>query len=163
MQKQKEIIQPPEKGVSLIDDASLKGAINKAKDAVKKLDDGFLSAKELSLTDPQYEGLLKVLDYLEDESTIHTRETYYFEGMSFNMLVWRDIHNCGSTCCIGGTAEALMNFEIHQLYHEFNTPRQLYRLFYGEGVKHETTPKQAAVALRSYLKTGVTNWDHLKK
>lgn len=71
------------------------------------------------------------------------------------MSIWRNHHSCGSVCCIGGSAEALVGAN----YPESKIPGELKELFFGvPGVYRDTTPKQAAVALRGYLETGITDW-----
>src|ERR1700735_3820330 len=93
------------KGASLLDDTSLKEASAKADKVLDSLKDQFKSASELDLNDLQYEGLIKVLDYLENTEVVHNQRRVFIEGMSFNMGVWQEEHTCGTICCIGGSAE----------------------------------------------------------
>lgn len=148
------------KGASLLDDPSLKEASAKADKVLDSLKDQFKSASELGLNDLQYEGLIKVLDYLENTSVQHNPREEQYKGLSFNMSIWRNHHSCGSVCCIGGSAEALVGADKGHLYpHDSTMPRELNKLFFGgPGVWRDTTPKQAAVALRGYLEIGITDW-----
>lgn len=151
----------PPKGASLLDDPSLKEASAKADKVLESLKDQFKPASELGLNDLQYEGLIKVLDYLENTEVVHNKPIEEIEGMTFNMRVWRMPHSCGSVCCIGGSADALMGTYPTDmtLYPQYELPRECKRLFFDSpGMGDDTTPKQAAVALRGYLETGVTDW-----
>lgn len=146
------------KGASLLDDPSLKEASAKADKVLDSLKDQFKSASELGLNDLQYEGLIKVLDYFENTKVVHNKSIEEIEGMTFNMGIWRMQHSCGSVCCIGGSADALMTYPTHMtLYPQYELPRECKRLFF-DSLGNDTTPKQAAVALRGYLETGRTDW-----
>jgi len=67
-----------------------------------ELTGNFLDAKTLDLNEDQYCGLMKTLALLESGALDHENE-YISE---FNMQKWSG--RCGTACCIGGTATAVM-------------------------------------------------------
>lgn len=132
-----------------------------------EIDGKFLSAAELKLTENQRCGLLKTLAYLEhgkldgEHWRDKTRPSY------FTMETWGG--ECGTACCIGGSAEALMGTRhIFAKHRNGGAPTELYRLFYPSDTdaKHsgwKSSPSQAAVALRGYLETGKADWNAAMK
>jgi hypothetical protein len=120
----------------------------------------FKTATELGLTEPQYCGLVKTLVALEEGKLDHENENKPWLDRdlpkSFHMAHWGG--SCGTVCCIGGTAEALMR---DNLFNQGNAiPDELYNLFFPGHTKeaYRASTKQAAVALRHYLTTGKENW-----
>lgn len=128
------------------------------------LEGKFLTAKELSLIEPQRCGLIKTLAWLEAGKLDHENE----KTAGFSMKRWGG--SCGSVCCIGGTAEVLGETKYPQAHRWWETrhqnPDSLIDLFFpnrqsgGETGGWTASTSQAAVALRGYLETGTTNWDH---
>ncbi len=119
----------------------------------------FKTPAELDLLDIQYESLVKVLGMLERGELQHfnmeTLKTSKPIGDLFNMNWWSAKFDCGTVCCIGGTAEAVGKFS----FDAFNMSKELYGLFYpGRVDGDKITTEQAAYALRSYLTTGEPNW-----
>lgn len=124
------------------------------------LEGKFKTATQLWLTDKQYCGLIQTLAHLEAGTLDHENDI----TLGFDMGVWGG--RCGTVCCIGGTAEALVGrgvfsrsaAQISRAQPEL--PPELRRLFYphSESRGWSATTAQAAVALRHYLETGKTNW-----
>lgn len=129
----------------------------------------FKSAEQLGLKQPEWEALIKTLTLMEAGAIIHATTDMKqagkrVEGHLFNMSNWKDYYQCGTVCCIGGSAEVFGNLR-HQsmdkaskrLYREGNL--NLHNLFFNwEG---SPSPKEAAVALRGYLTTGKTDWSFM--
>lgn len=114
------------------------------------------TAKELSLTQAQYCGLVKTLEALESGKLDHENDERIHD---FDMSVW----DCGTARCIGGSAELRGRCSIKATAWAFDREGErvpLYYLFYPEHVNgaYSATTKQAAVALRHYLMTGKENW-----
>ena len=133
----------------------------------------FMSAADLGLTEQQKEALMKTLVLLETDKLVHVpnhdtlpRPNRFvptgerqFSGQ-FNMADWNFAHNCGTVCCIGGTAEMIGGVSLDEDGND-----GLYQLFYPQfdGCKGKSyssiTTSEAATALRSYLTTGDARWD----
>lgn len=73
----------------------------------------FQSAADLGISEAQKEALIKTLVLLETGKLIYVNPT---EGLMprggdftghFNMEWWNNKHECGTICCIGGTAEII--------------------------------------------------------
>lgn len=131
-----------------------------------EIDGKFLSAEELGLSEIQRCALLKTLAHLEHGKLDggnwkdRTRPSY------FDMQMWGG--ECGTVCCIGGSAEALIGSRhVFWQHRNSNAPTDLYRLFYPSAdPKHpawSSSPSQAAVALRGYLETGKADWNAAMK
>jgi hypothetical protein len=137
------------------DDPQLKALVEKAKSATE---DKFLSAQELKLNELQREGLIKALDLFESKKATHFP---IFNGKwneyGFNMGVWRTHRSCGSVCCIGGWAEALVGEPENHLFSLSRYHEQLHIMFFR--YPRDVTPDQAAKVLRYFLETGVTDWN----
>ena len=135
----------------------------------------FLSADDLGITEPQRQALMKTLVLLETGKLVHVRHrddlSIDFEAArsfsgQFNMNSWSHTYfECGTICCIGGTAELIGDVDF-----EYSAPpgSALYNLFYPQTDDdldddddvdwEDITPAQAARALRSYLNCGNPNW-----
>lgn len=133
----------------------------------------FLPAADLGITEPQRSALMKTLVLLETGKLDHVPDVddlpsprrhipikdRKFSGQ-FNMADWSLVHNCGTVCCIGGTAELIGGLE----YNDFNDDDNpgLHSLFYPRNIGLRSysaiTPAQAATALRSYLTVGDAKW-----
>lgn len=127
----------------------------------------FKSAADLGITEPQLSALQKTLVLLETGKVQHAdfdgrgsdgyREDGPFTG-HFNMGRWRAVQECGTVCCIAGTAELVGNVEFSTA-----TGGALGDLFWAHRMDASglaaITPAQAATALRSYLTTGDARWD----
>ena len=119
----------------------------------------FKTATELGLTQPQYCALVKTLVALEKG------RLWQDFDIRFNMEHWGG--ECGTTCCIGGSAEALGALPHGSLadaasqLSRYGFRYDLQNLFYPYHCKDawDATQKQAAVALRHYLTTGKENWN----
>lgn len=125
----------------------------------------FKTATDLGITEPQLSALQKTLVLLETGKLKHvpmgvvpTHEKA-FSGQ-FNMNQWHAQNDCGTICCIGGTAQLIGSVSF-DYFHKNN--RNLNKLFYPDGVRscqwQDITTAQAATALRSYLTTGDARWD----
>lgn len=127
----------------------------------------FKTAAELDLTAHEHDALIKTLALLDTGKLIHVPEIVWggsaFESFTghFNMNEWHAYAECGTVCCIGGTAERLSAGKVN-FDEERGSP--LYELFYAErrprgmSLKDITVP-QAGMALRSYLTIGDARWD----
>lgn len=122
----------------------------------------FKPAADLGISEAQKEALMKTLVLLETGKLKHVPGTEFlpihqkhatFDGL-FNMCVSFGRADCGTICCILGTAALVGNTEFG-LPHEI--PYGLRELAYGwKGMSADTS--QAARALRSYLTTGDAKW-----
>jgi hypothetical protein len=125
----------------------------------------FKSAADLGITEPQFDALRKTLVLLETGKLRHVPapDNYQWSGtdfsFKFNMGSWRRDAaggECGTVCCIGGTAELVGNVDFS------DRAGALDDLFYAKDCPINLTaitPAQAATALRSYLTTGDARWD----
>lgn len=130
----------------------------------------FKSADELGISEMQKDALAKTLVLLETGRLTHApspvretdgyRESDEFTG-HFNMARWRAAEECGTVCCIAGTAELVGTVTFDP---DCDDNEALFDLFwvgdsqFGGDISH-ITPEQAARALRSYLTTGKARWD----
>lgn len=123
----------------------------------------FLSAEDLDISSSQLKALIKTLKLFETGKLKHVQIDDDILGEMgneftghFSMVLWNIKRDCGTVCCIGGTAE-LIGGVI------FNTDKQnerLTRLFFPHflGQWNTITPAHAAQALRNYLTTGDPRW-----
>lgn len=128
----------------------------------------FKTAAELGITEAQKAALIKTLALLDGGKLKHHPDlpTGWSPGETFsghfNMNWWSVPSECGTVCCIGGTAEMIGNVR----FDPDERPRALSRLFFPNrdltkklAPYDSITPSQAAIALRSYLTTGDARWD----
>jgi hypothetical protein len=135
----------------------------------------FLTAQALGLGEDELVALIATLALLEGGRVRHLPDVGVYESYwdavppapkFFNMNHWAvEAHGCGTACCIGGTADALLgrrHFEqrAHQLADQGRT--QLLDLFYPHSFRgydySRITPAQAAAQLRKYLTKGTHDW-----
>lgn len=125
----------------------------------------FKSAVDLGISEPQRDALQKTLVLLETGKLKFApaglspdNSSSEFTG-HFNMQWFNKRDECGTVCCICGTAELIGDVEFGPLKYELN---DLNALFFGDGKTsvplYDIRPEQAARALRSYLTTGDANW-----
>lgn len=124
----------------------------------------FKSPADLALTDEEFRGLITTLGMMERGELTHVkapqpiRSASHFTG-HFNMDWWAHEADCGSVCCIGGTAELVGGFRFSRAARD-----RLGALFYPSRDRPSVTnyatitPTQAARALRSFLITGEPRW-----
>ena len=121
----------------------------------------FKSPEELGLTQAECDALIKALLLMENGQMLHvkSREQELVEGKyPFNMCEWHSIdYDCGTVCCIGGTAELVGNLSPLSLANTATQNQQLHKLFYQWG-GGSPSPTKAARVLRGYLTTGITKW-----
>lgn len=129
----------------------------------------FQPATDLGISEAQKEALMKTLVLLETGKLAHAKITRpsaaaYREGGEFtghfNMGRWQSQEDCGTVCCIAGTAELVGGVEFPtEEYGDNFALKNLFWVggFFGGDISH-ITPGQAARALRSYLTTGDANW-----
>ena len=137
----------------------------------------FLDSNQLGISDEQRDALILTLDFMEAGKMKHvmTGETNIigyelvddpdeFKG-SFNMDFWNVTDkDCGTVCCIGGTAEILGNVNFRKFTK--NMPHNLHLLFFPDDEldfltldwMRDITVEQAAHALRNYLTIGEPHW-----
>ncbi len=129
----------------------------------------YKTAKELDLTDDQYEGLVRTLDLLRHTpSQSFSNEIAYnlfkLKGHAFffSMTYWNfKWAGCNTAHCLGGTADHLMGKKLWKMDAvEDSCSENLHRLFYPSHVQEAfaATPTQAADALEYYLTTGEEAW-----
>jgi hypothetical protein len=114
----------------------------------------FKTADDLGLTDQHLDALIKTLALMDSGKLTHVINYDYV-----NMADWSAPSECGTVCCIGGTAEYVGNISFGEIK---NTNQKLHDLFYPYVVEagwDKITIAQAAIALRSYLTTGDARWD----
>jgi hypothetical protein len=126
----------------------------------------FKTADDLGLTDQHLDALIKTLALMDSGKLTHVINYDYVwaNGRTeftahFNMADWSAPSECGTVCCIGGTAEYVGNISFGEIK---NTNQKLHDLFYPYVVEagwDKITIAQAAIALRSYLTTGDARWD----
>jgi hypothetical protein len=131
----------------------------------------FKSAADLGITEPQLSALQKTLVLLETGKLKHVPTGYDGDGHGypdlkfsgqFNMNQWAGANECGSICCIGGTAQLIGNLAPNEMEMAGAENDRLARLFYPDVSGDDwsgITDSQAATALRSYLTTGDARWD----
>jgi hypothetical protein len=120
----------------------------------------FKTATDLGITENELSALITVLGMLERGELKHVIDYDLRKNQigpltgHFNMLEWNVSASCGTVCCIGGTAELIMGREFE------NEPPELHKLFFPNinSTYRNITVEQAAIALRSYLTTGNSNW-----
>lgn len=131
-----------------------------------------LSAKDLKISEAQRNALIKTLFLLEDGCLLHVKNTRkplskeekQFSGL-FNMDIWNRTTECGTVCCIGGTAEQLGGVVFDNITEELTNlfyPNHSSNSYTNDVIYGEITPNQAAQALRSYLETGAPNWRQIE-
>lgn len=114
---------------------------------------------DLQITDAEFEALVKVLGMLERGELVHaTPKPCAGVGPltgHFNMAFHNTITECGTVCCIAGTASLLIGIPLNH-----NRTKELRELCYPDSVRDwlGITPAQAAIALRNYLTTGQPSW-----
>ncbi len=135
------------------------------------------TAQELGISQEQLDALVMTRDHLNKMQLKENLWVRFIKNQPvvFRMNTWITgfvyEERCGSVCCIGGTAELLGNVNFTDRH--IPLPEQLDNLFFPpKGQKHyqvsihasrhpawKATPKQAAVALETYLYDGKTDWD----
>lgn len=122
----------------------------------------FLSAEALKLNAREHKTLIKILGMMERGELKHvpmgmsSLEIGEFTG-HFNMQYFNVKRECGTICCIGGTARLLAPEESFPTCDRYN----LRNLFYpiDSGLPWENiSVEMAARALHNYLTTGHANW-----
>ena len=116
----------------------------------------FLSADTLGLTADQHSALIKALAHLESARAFG----------KFDMNHWCDgKQECGTTMCIGGTAEWLHTgktpgnlFPLSEWRLDYSSNPPLSALFAPTVGIRCTDPRRGARALRNYLQTGDSSW-----
>jgi hypothetical protein len=130
----------------------------------------FMTAADLGLADEEQAALVALLGMLErgelhhvplsDVSTLGDIPENFTGG--FNMEYWAvDTPNCGSVCCIGGSAEMIGGLRHDQLFNKMDALPALDDLFMPDADMDAITPAQAAMALRNYLTTGQARWSEV--
>lgn len=124
----------------------------------------FMSAADLGITEAQRDALQKVLVLLETDKLTHIRlESASFQDPSevftghFSMVDWNQPHECGTVCCIAGTAELVGGLPSYS-WPNVHGLNDLFIPYLAEASLADITPAQAARALRSYLTTGDAKW-----
>src|SRR5215475_11039237 len=128
------------------------------KSLLRGITDKFMSAKGLGIRPKQLKALIATLKLMESNG-ISERGFKEVKGekIMFDMGSWFGVDGkCGTTCCIGGTAEMLVDdnrlFEDVRVSEE---PEALYNLFFS--YVGDITVERAAKQSRNYLETGLCN------
>ncbi|WP_027583959.1 hypothetical protein [Bradyrhizobium sp. Ai1a-2] len=129
----------------------------------------FLTSRQLRIDGWVRDALVTTLELLESGKMKHTQtDDVRYERVpmvdrqfshDFNMGEWNFSHECGSICCIGGTAELLSGRGPHTI--STTQTSELHELFYPDDIETfyaDITPAQAGQALRNYLTTGEAKW-----
>lgn len=127
----------------------------------------FMTAKSLKLTQKRYHALVLTLNLMETRNLIHTPllsedddrhgpKSWIFTG-HFNMSFWNMKHECGTICCIGGTAEIVGRIPGSFLHTQ---DEDLEDLFFPavDTDFDDITVEHGARALRNYLTFGKAKW-----
>lgn len=124
----------------------------------------FKTPAELQISDVEFDALFKTLGMMEREELVHIyhpgTNSYTFGKFTghFNMADWNDVKECGTVCCIGGTADLIGGVDLNLTAHK---NRALHNLFYSSSILvrySQITVAQAATALRNYLTHGEPCW-----
>lgn len=128
----------------------------------------FKAAADLSLNETEYRALITVLGMLErDEIPFEDKGQWLdvktaTEPAAFNMYHVYSAARCGTVCCLAGWAEYIARIPAYSLFEKRCDDAGLKALFdpyFGDGFSIDRiTPAQAAVALRSFLTTGASDW-----
>lgn len=121
---------------------------------------------ELNLEERHHRALVLTLNALERGELHHVpvdhnmlqydNDVAPFTG-HFNMSTWRVEYNCGTICCLGGTAEYLGDLPYGSLDSVASSNRVLFHLFYPDEMD-KVMPERAAQVLRHYLTSGIVDW-----
>lgn len=140
--------------------------------------DTFLKAKQLNISNRQYNALIGVIALLKSGKLTY-KENYNVDVTvkGFNLGYWfqHTDSDCGSIGCIGGWAEWVdarerkVRWEWHGLF-----PMEMFNKYcdeFHEGLNSlmypdiaeydEVTPQQAAKAVQNYLTTGYPDWEEI--
>lgn len=131
----------------------------------------YKTAKELGITQPLYDSLLKVADMLCKNEIVHVGQDYYDPiggdlkpGKFFDMSEWRELSSCGSVCCIGGSIEHFYKVDAHEeaINNHNNDKPALYTLFHPFDIDYDKwykiTNQQAVQAIHNYLTHNDAKW-----
>jgi hypothetical protein len=129
----------------------------------------FMTAADLGLEPEEKAALVTLLGMLERGELVHVpNEDVIPMGVAkkftggFNMGVWKaETENCGSVCCIGGSAELVGGLREDQLFGRAHGNPDLEELFFPGGFLGKITVPQAASALRNYLTTRHASWSEV--
>jgi hypothetical protein len=179
-QKQTETITESTKAFQA--DPALKELAQQAAEKASALKvDKFLSAEQLKLTDRQRTALIKTLNLMETHGIDHEK---HINGPTltgswrFDMREWVSPEStlkneCGTVCCIGGTASLLdggpyassiTNSIFHDQWGKLTGDQNLANLFYRWSKRgKKVTVDCASQQLRKYLETGMCPWDWADK
>lgn len=132
----------------------------------------FKTPADLGIQDKWFEALLKLLGMLERGELRHTStvklkplcdDRVRPEVGLFNMNRWSVAFECGTVCCLGGTAEAIGGFRFgrmpEKLVHLFHPGQESHKVLHRAGGYETITMEQAAIALRNYLSSGEPRWE----
>lgn len=127
----------------------------------------FKTPADLKITDADFDALFKVLGMLErGDLTYHDGENVKaWKGHEmprhFNMVTWDCLADCGTVCCIGGTAEYVGGFQKAH-FHSSENPQLRDLLGIGGSLRllelRGISVEQASIALRNYLTNGEARW-----
>lgn len=134
----------------------------------------FKTAVQLGLTELQLDALKKTLVLFETGRITHLpQKTGTLPNVAvkreflFYMTWWKQEQDCGTVCCIGGTAELVGNLELYELRHLSDRRPALCQLFFPDSDDPDfwssITPEHAATALRTYLTEGAVDWHEIVK
>lgn len=131
----------------------------------------FKAPADLGIEARWFEALVKTLGMLERGELRHTAtaelkplcsERVSPEAGLFNMNRWSVKFQCGTVCCLGGTAEAIGQFRFSgmpkKLIHLFHPGKEDNANLSRLGGYEAITTEQAAIALRNYLTHGEARW-----
>lgn len=123
----------------------------------------FKTPADLSLSDVDFEALIKVLGALERGDVEYKMPLSRPDAPNgFNMGPYINEQECGTTACIAGWAFILSGRTAFTWVGNRACPnnnRQFFELLhFTAGDRREIRPPQAAIALRNYLTHGDARW-----
>lgn len=129
----------------------------------------FKTATDLGITEAEQEALIKVLGMLERDELVHYRRPAFICWSQvepdipngFNMETQGIRKPCGTVACIGGWVAFLIGQSQDDYVNKAeDVDGGLHDLYWGH-VDADTTPAQAALAVRNYLTDGDPRWNEI--
>lgn len=128
--------------------------------------DGFKTPKQLGVSEEQFCAIMKAAEALQSGKLEQTPVGVpTLPGLTFDMSHWKCRHECGTVCCIGGSAEILSGLTYGSLNKIADRNPGLKSLFFPREVLSwgSITPEMAAKAVINWAKTGNPQWKKVMK
>ncbi len=127
----------------------------------------FLSASELHITEQEREALIRAYVFMTTNKKFRhmiDADNSNSNDIIFNMSNWNYKTDCGTVCCIGGTAEMLMNMQGKNFSFDLDgSSASLYNLFYPpfKYNYNKIMIPEATQALYNFLTKGEAHWNEI--